>query len=82
MLQLCGEADLEIEAVHAQRCRHLRREHLDDDLPVEGDFMGQEHARHPAAAKLALDAIARSKCGLQLAPQIRFRCGERAARRV
>ena len=38
--------------------RELGRQHLDDDSPAEARVFGDEHARHAAAAELALEAVA------------------------
>ena len=42
------------------------REHLHDDLASEPDFVGDEDARHPAAAELALERVRSTQRRLEL----------------
>ncbi len=65
MLQPGGEPDLLAEALGADRLGQLGRQHLDDDRPVERALGRDEDARHPAAAELALDPVARDQRGLK-----------------
>lgn len=57
VLEAGREQDLPLEPVHAHAGRHLRWEHLDDDLPAESGLLGEEDVAHPAPAELALDAV-------------------------
>ena len=48
--------------------RHVRRQHLDRDVPVELDVAREIHDAHPAAADLALERIFARQGRLQLEP--------------
>ena len=50
VLQPGGELNLALEPVDAHPSGHFRREHLDDDLAAESDFLREEDAAHAAAA--------------------------------
>ena len=52
------ELDLAPEAIGTHPDRRFAREHLDHDVAVERQIVRHEHARHPTAAELALDAVA------------------------
>ena len=58
VLQRRGEFDLLQEPVGAEHCRELGVQHLDRDLPVVLDVLGEIHRRHPALAELTLDPVA------------------------
>ncbi len=65
MLQLCREPDLALKPLGTELGGQLGREHFDDDLASERRLLGDEDARHPAAAQLALDPVDRAECRLQ-----------------
>ncbi len=58
LLERRGDADLALEPRRGHRRGELGREHLHDDLAAEAVLVGDEHARHAAAAELALERIA------------------------
>ena len=64
VLQPRGDADLAREPLGAHPLGELGREHLHDDAPAERRLLGHEHARHPAAAELALEGVAALQCRL------------------
>ena len=68
-----GELDLALEAVDVDALRQFGRQDLDDDLARPSAFFGDEDARHPAAAELALDGVGRAECGLQIRAEIHSR---------
>ena len=57
MLQSRRERDLAREALGGHVDADVRRERLEHDLTPERVFGGDEDARHPAAAELALDGV-------------------------
>src|SRR6185312_10109386 len=58
MLKIGGELDLLEEALGAEDGRELGVEHLDSDLAMVLQILGEIHGRHAAGAEFALDAIA------------------------
>ena len=70
LLQRCGELYLALEPVAAESLGQLRRQHLDDDFPVEATLVGDEHARHAPAAEFAVERVRRTKSLLQLLAEI------------
>src|SRR6266550_2626285 len=66
MLELGRQEDLALETFERDLRRGLRREHLDHDLAVERGLLGDEHARHPTAAELALERVATAQGRLEL----------------
>jgi hypothetical protein len=70
MLQSRGELDLLVESVEIDCGRELRRQDLDDDLPVKGRILSDEYARHSPATQLAYDGIGRYQCSLELFPKL------------
>jgi len=58
LLQRRGQSNLAGEALGAQADGALGREHLDDDVAVEGGIVGEEYARHAAAGQLTLERVA------------------------
>ena len=73
MLELGREEDLALETFVRDLRRGLRREHFDHDPAVERVLRGDEHARHPPAAELALERVASAQGRLQLVAEIRRR---------
>ena len=70
VLQLRGELDLAAEAVDVETRAELGRQHLDDDLAAERRLLGDEHAAHPPAAELALEAVGAAERRLQPGQQV------------
>jgi len=64
------EADLLAEAIGADRVRQLGGQELDDHLAVERGLGGEEDARHPAAAQLALDRMRAAQRVLDALPKV------------
>jgi hypothetical protein len=73
LLQRRGEPDLALEPLGADALRELGREELDDDFATEARLVGQEDARHAAAAELLLEGIGGAERRLQLRAQIHQR---------
>ena len=65
MLQPGGELDLPLEALDVDRGAHLGRQHLDDHLPAQPGFLGEEDAAHPPAAQFLQDAVGITQSSLQ-----------------
>jgi hypothetical protein len=70
MLKLGSELDLTPKPVEHDRPRELGGEDLQDNLPIEGDLVREEDARHAAAAKFTLDCVAGPKSGLKLESEL------------
>ena len=66
MLQPRRELDLALEPLGVDAGQQLRRQHLHDDVPPQRLLARHEHARHAAAAELALDRVRRAERVLQL----------------
>ena len=73
VLQRRDRLDLALEALDADPLRQFGRQHLDDDPPLEPQFLGDEHARHAAAAEFALERVAAAQRRLELVAQVRGR---------
>ena len=58
MLQPGGDADLLEEPVRSEGGGEVGAEDLQGDLAVVAEVVGEVHCGHPAAAELALDAVA------------------------
>ena len=74
MLQLGGGLDLAQEPLGAEDGGQLGVEHLERDLAVVPEVVGEVDGGHAALAELALDAVAVS----QALAQLRCRVGHRA----
>ena len=70
VLQPGGEADLALEPFRPQGVTQVRMEHLEGDGPVVAEVVREVHRGHAAAAKLALDGIARGETCFELRPEI------------
>src|SRR4051794_16034133 len=57
MAKACEQLDLAGEALRAERRADLRTKHLDGDLSLVLQVLGEIHGRHPARANLALDRV-------------------------
>ena len=66
LLQRRRHSNLALEPLGADAGGELRREDFDDDLAAEADFVGDEDARHPAAAELALERVGSAQRRLEL----------------
>jgi hypothetical protein len=64
VLEAGGELDLALEALDVDGRARLGREDLDDDLPAEPGFLGEEDTAHPAAQFLQ-DAVGPAEGGLE-----------------
>jgi hypothetical protein len=69
MLELGGELDLAAEPLEVESRGQIRREHLDDDLPAEGGFLGQIDPTHAPAAQLAEEPVASAERVLEIVEQ-------------
>ena len=58
MVETRGDLDLAQEALGTERRSELRPQHLDRDVAVVLDVVGEIHGGHPAPAKLPLDGVA------------------------
>ena len=61
VVQPSGDLDLVQEPGGAHRLGQLGEQHLDRDVTVVLEIVGQEYARHPALAQLALEAVPRGQ---------------------
>ncbi|MEP6509800.1 MAG: hypothetical protein ABJC63_16355 [Gemmatimonadales bacterium] len=68
MLELGRRRDLELESLDTQ-VASFAWQHLDNDLPIEGELRGNEDARH-AAAELALNRVCVTELRPQIVPQL------------
>ena len=68
LLQRRREPDLAREPLGAQSLGQLRRQHLDDHVAPERVSSRDEHARHAAAAELALERVGRAERRLKALP--------------
>ena len=69
MVQRGRDVDLEAEAVGAHPAGQLGGENFDHDLAPERLLGRHEHARHTAAAELALDGVGAAEGGFQIVPK-------------
>src|SRR5262245_46436395 len=58
MLQLRGEEDFALEAVHADAVRQAWSEDLNHDAPIDGMFAREVGAGHATAAEFPLERVA------------------------
>ena len=70
MLEPGGDADLAREAVRAEGRGELGAEHLDGDLAVVLQVVGQVDGGHAALAELALDPVGGAEGTLKLVAQV------------
>ena len=75
MLEPRREHDLAFEPLDRDAGGHLRRQHLHDDLALQRMLFGHEHARHSAAAELALERVGAAEYGLELFAKIGHAAG-------
>ena len=74
VLELRRQVDLAAESFTAHGRRQLGRQHLDHDLPLEAELLGQEDPAQRSAAELPVDAIA----AVQGSPELRRDIGAAA----
>ena len=77
MLEPGGDADLAGEAVRAEGRGELGAEHLDGDLAVVLEVVGQVDGGHPALSEFALDPVSRAEGTLKLVAQVAGRGSRR-----
>jgi hypothetical protein len=65
VLQLRREADLGEEALAADHGTELGMQHLDGDLALVLEVLGEVDGGHPALAELALEPVAVGEAGAQ-----------------
>lgn len=70
LLEPRRHANLAREALVRHAGRELRREHFHHDLAAERALLGYEHARHSAAAELALELVGLTERALELVAEI------------
>jgi len=70
VLQLGDELNLPTETLHVDLRGELSGQDLDDDFSPERGLFGEEHARHPSAAELALDHICVTKAFFERAAKV------------
>src|ERR1039458_4458192 len=73
VLQSGNGLDLALEPLDTDPLRQFGQQDLHHDLPLEPQLLGDEHARHPAAAKFTFQGVATAEGGLQLVAQLRRR---------
>ena len=66
MVEARGELNLPAKPLSVHSGGEIRRQNLYDYLPLELRFRGDEHARHPAARQLPVDAVRRPNGFLKL----------------
>ena len=66
MLQSRSKTNLPRKTLGVHTRCQLWRQNLDDHLPTERGIGGEEYARHPAAAELAIELVCVSQRGLEL----------------
>ena len=66
MLQPCGNLHLPLEALGAERPRHVGREYLHHDAATEAPLGREEDMRHPPATQLAIDRVRAAERCLEL----------------
>ncbi len=71
MLQVRRRLDLGQEPLGSDDRGQLRLQHLERDLPLVLDVIGEVDRGHPALAELALDAVAPLEGRVQLSDGIR-----------
>ncbi len=77
VVELGGDADLTQEALAAQHGRKLWTEHLERDLTVVLEVVGEIDRSHPTATKLTLDGVAVGEGSLETFEEVGH-CGNRA----
>ena len=70
LLQRRGGPDFPVEPFDAQPLRELGREDLHDDGAFERDVVRKEDPAHATAAELALEAVRRAQCVLELVAKV------------
>jgi hypothetical protein len=70
MLELRRDEDLAMEALAVDSSGEVGRENLDDDVAREASVMRDEHARHSATRKLALEPVALAETGLEAVSEL------------
>ena len=70
MLKSRGELNLAPEPLDVDGRRQIRRQHFYDYFATERNLLGDEDARHSAAAELALEHVAIAECLLQFLSEI------------
>src|SRR5438105_3226518 len=70
LLQRRGGPDLALEPLGADARREFRRQDLDHDFALESRFFRRKNARHPAAAKLALERVRAAEGRLELRTEV------------
>ena len=70
VLEVGGELDLGQEPLGADHGGELGTQHLERDLAVVPQVLGEVHRRHAAGADLALDAVAVGEGGLEPVEQL------------
>ena len=75
LLEPSREPYLAGETLGAQALGELGGDHLDDDLSAERGLVGDEDARHPTAAELALEGVSGAEGGLELVAEVGHRQG-------
>jgi hypothetical protein len=70
MLQCRGEHDLAPKSIGGDGRRHLRRQQLDDNPPLEPHVAREDHLRHAAARELSLYDVLVSEMCLKTAEEV------------
>ena len=70
VLQCRDRLDLAFEALDADPLRELGREDLHDDSALEAQLLGEEDARHPAAAEFTFERVGAAQGGLKLVAEL------------
>jgi len=60
-----GGLNFALEPLRIDGRAHFGRQDLDDHLPPQPGFLGQEDTTHPPAAQFLEEAVGVTDCGLQ-----------------
>ncbi len=74
MLETGGEPDLTLEPVGADARGQFGMQHLDGDIPIVLDILGQKNGCHSSPAKLARDGVAIGQTGPQAIEHLGHGC--------
>ena len=82
MVEPGGEADLGKEPLPAQHCGQLGLQHLERDVAIVLEVVGEEDGGHPAAPELPVDGVGAGESFLQPRAELRHACSLETGRRV
>ncbi len=65
-----GNPNFAKEALGPERRSDLRAQHLDGDLAMVLEILGEKYERHPTPPQLAFDRVAVGECCLELGEEV------------